>query len=276
LKEIVVQNDINTVFFEDRRLIFSQYIELKNNFENIIFSPLGDFIEKLRMQKSVSEIEKIKVAQKITETAFEHILNYIDKNKTEKEIVAKLEYYLKRCGADGLAFETICVSGDNSALPHGKACDRQLVNNSFLTLDFGAKFEGYCSDMTRTVFIGTPDEKQKYMYETVLKAQNAAFNKIKAGVKGKEVDFAARDYINNTEFFGLFGHSLGHSLGLEIHESPNFSPSNDTPVLKNSVLSVEPGIYKFGLYGVRIEDIVLVTDGGYINLTNAPKKLILL
>ena len=195
------------------------------------------------------------------------------KDFTERALALELEYFMFRNGADTKAFNTIAVSGKKSSLPHGVPEDIPVAQG-FLTMDFGAKVGGYCSDMTRTVYIGKPSDEEIKVYNTVLAAQNAAFPVIHGGVLGKDVDKAARDVIEGAGYTGAFGHSLGHSLGMEVHERPNFSPSEQGVVPSGAVLSVEPGIYLEGKYGVRIEDIVFVTDEGCENLTHSSKELV--
>ena len=185
----------------------------------------------------------------------------------------ELDYFMRKNGAEGSAFQTIAVAGENSSLPHGVPGDRPLRSGDFITMDFGAMADGYCSDMTRTVAIGGVSDLMRLVYETVLEAQSRAFARICAGVKGSDVDRVARDYIAEAGFDGCFGHGLGHSLGIEIHEPPAFSRACAEPIPEGSVLSVEPGIYLEGRFGVRIEDIVLVTEHGFENLTHSPKEL---
>ena len=193
---------------------------------------------------------------------------------TETETAAELEHYIRRRGGT-LAFDTICVSGINSSLPQGVPANVKL-GKGFLTMDFGAAWNGYCSDMTRTVCIGQPTDEMKRVYDTVLEAQLTALDGIKAGVTGAQADSLARDVITDAGYGEFFGHSLGHSLGLEIHEAPNFSPSNELVIEAGTVMSVEPGIYIPGRFGVRIEDIVVLTEQGCEDLTRAPKELICL
>lgn len=195
---------------------------------------------------------------------------------TEREIAGELEYILRKFGGDGLAFDTIAVSGSNGSMPHGTPGERPLEVGDFLTLDFGAMKGGYCSDMTRSVAIGHVCDEQKEVYETVLKAQNRAFEVIKAGASCMMVDLAARSLIEDAGYKGCFGHSLGHSLGLEIHEEPRFSPLDEEQLAVGNVLSVEPGIYIESRFGVRIEDVVVITPEGFENLTHSPKQLIIL
>ena len=230
-------------------------------------------VEEFRKIKTLDELENIKKAQAVTDAAFSHVLGFIKEGVTENEVAAELEYYIRRNGCT-LAFDTICVSGTNSSLPHGVPSDRQLTMNSFLTMDFGAAYDGYCSDMTRTVVLGKADDEMKKLYGTVLEAQLRALDVIKAGITGKEADAAARDHIDAFGYKGTFGHSLGHSLGMEIHEGPNFAMSYDKPIPAGVVMSVEPGIYIGGKYGCRIEDIVYVTENGCENLTSSKKELI--
>lgn len=240
------------------------------------FVPMCDICGEFRMIKSADEIEKIKAAQAITDGAFENILSFIREGVTETQIAAELEYYCKRNGGDGMAFDTIAVSGPNSSLPHGVPSDNKIVKNSFITMDFGAKYQGYCSDMTRTVVFGTPTDEMKFIYDTVFKAQLAGIEAAKAGITGKACDAVARDIITAAGYGNCFGHSLGHSLGIEIHEAPRFAKVWDRPVPANTVMTVEPGIYLEGKYGVRIEDMVLITADGCVNLTHSPKNLICL
>ena len=183
------------------------------------------------------------------------------------------ESFIRKNGGEP-AFGTIAVSGANSSLPHGHPSDIKLEKNSFLTMDFGARLDGYCSDMTRTVVMGRADDEMKNIYNIVLEAQQKAIDVVKADVFGSTVDKAARDYIASNGYGACFGHSTGHGLGIDVHEYPSFSPKFDFPVSENSVLSVEPGIYIPGLYGVRIEDLVVIKDKNVHNLTKSPKNLI--
>ncbi len=272
--------DSKTLLVEQDFISFSMYKKLENAFKNITLCDGSKMLNECRMQKTAEEISKIKKAQSITDLAFSHILDFISDNVSrkdfsEKSIALEIECFMKKNGADDIAFDTICVSGTKSSLPHGTPSYEPL-QKGFLTMDFGAKYDGYCSDMTRTICVGNPTDEMKKVYNTVLEAQNRGFEKIKANVIGSVPDKAARDFIDNTGFKGAFGHSLGHSLGLEIHESPNFSPKCDKEIPENAVLSVEPGIYLEGKFGVRIEDIVRVTKDSYENLTHSPKELVVI
>jgi Xaa-Pro aminopeptidase len=180
---------------------------------------------------------------------------------------------MRKNGADGLAFDTIAVNAENSSRPHGVPSTAKL-KDGFLTLDFGARFNGYCSDMTRTVVIGKADEDMKLLYNTVLSAQLAAEEAIVEGVTGAELDKIARDIIDGSKFKGCFGHSLGHGVGMYVHEAPGVSGGNNTPMKKGHVITIEPGIYVRGTYGCRIEDMAAFRENGPQILTNCPKHLI--
>lgn len=247
---------------------------LKEKCQNVEFGYISDICLKHRRVKTQAEAEKIKKAQSITDKAFSHILGFINQGRTELEVAAELEYFMRCNGADGLAFDTIAVSGKNSSLPHGVPTESRLTMNSFFTMDYGARFNGYCSDMTRTVVLGKADEEMKNIYNTVLTAQSEAMKFIKAGVSCFDADKVARDVITDAGYGQYFGHSLGHSLGLEIHELPSCSPKSKDILVEGNIVTVEPGIYIPGKYGVRIENMVLVTKDGCVNLTNSDRSLI--
>lgn len=274
LGEMLEKKGITTVCFDSDRTTVSRAKSLADFFPSVKFEGVSDICGEFRRVKTVREVENIRAAQKITDAAFAHVLNFIRVGVTEKEVAAELEYAMRRNGADGFAFETIAVSGKNSSLPHGVPSDELLTENSFLTMDFGARYNGYCSDMTRTVVLGKADDKIRDIYETVLEAQKRGIAAARAGVDGASVDAAARDYINSRGYEGKFGHSLGHSLGLEIHESPRFSSRSTDIFVPGNIMTVEPGIYIEGFGGCRIEDMVLITEDGCENLTNSPKELI--
>lgn len=233
-------------------------------------------IQELRKIKDSSELEAIRKAQSITDKSFSEILEFIKVGMTERQIAAELEYRMKKNGADGLAFATICVAGPNSSMPHGVPGDRPVQAGDFLTMDFGAAFAGYCSDMTRTVAIGHVTEEMEKVYNLVLQAQLASIAKIAPGVPCVAVDAAARDLIYGAGYEGCFGHGTGHSLGIEIHEEPRFSAISKADCEAGIVMSVEPGIYLSGRFGCRIEDIVVITENGCEDLTHSPKELIIL
>jgi Xaa-Pro aminopeptidase len=276
IKSFINEEKITDLLYENTRMTVSAFDDLERSVGGLCsLSKAGDLFDDLRAVKDDYELQRMVEAQRITDMSFDHIVSFIKKGMTEKEIALELEYFMKKNGSQGLAFDIICVSGTKSSLPHGKP-DNTIVNDGFLTLDFGAKFDGYCADMTRTLCIGKPDSEMINIYNTVLSAQNAAFEKIKPGVLGCEVDKAARDLIDSAGYAGRFGHGLGHGLGLEVHENPSFSKNYTGKISKGSVLSVEPGIYIEGKCGVRIEDVVFLTENGYKNLTNSTKDIIIL
>ena len=274
LAEHIEKKGITSLVYDKTLLTVAQADRIAEAFPNLKSGGSSNICSESRRIKSQREIESIKAAQQITDSAFTHILSFIREGVTEIEVAAELEYFARKNGADGMAFDTIAVSGKKSSMPHGVPSDIELTKNSFFTMDFGAKYNGYCSDMTRTVVLGKADGEMKQVYETVLEAQKKALGVIKSGVTGIEVDAAAREHIYSEGYEGCFGHSTGHSLGLEIHESPSFSSANKEPVFACTVMSVEPGIYIPGKYGVRIEDIIIVTENGCENLTRSPKQLI--
>ena len=276
LKGFIEQEKISTLLYENTRMTCSQFGVLESSvFGMCELMGCETLFDDLRTVKDDYELQRMIEAQRITDMSFGHIVSFIKKGMTEREIALELEFFMKKNGSEGMSFDIICVSGTKSSLPHGKP-DETVVKEGFLTLDFGAKFDGYCSDMTRTVCIGKPDSEMLQIYDTVLCAQNAAFEKIKGGVVGSDVDKAARDLIDRAGFEGCFGHSLGHGLGLEIHESAVFAKNYTKPIPQGAVLSVEPGIYIEGKCGVRIEDVVFLTENGCKNLTNSTKDIIII
>lgn len=239
-------------------------------------SELTDLLLFKRSVKEQWEIDNIIKAQRIAEKAYENILNIIKEGVTEKQVALELDYQMQKLGSEGVSFETIAVSGKNSALPHGVPTDKKIEKGDFFTLDFGAVYNGYHSDMTRTVAIGFATEEMQYIYDLVLSAQNAALSKVAAGVKCKAVDAAARDIITHAGYAGNFGHGTGHGVGLEIHEYPTVSGRNDKTLVENQVITCEPGIYLPEKFGVRIEDMAVVKVNAFENLTKCEKTLIIL
>ncbi len=275
LSETVKKLGIKTLGYEDKELTVSALEALKQSLEWVEFIPTGSLLDELRAVKDADEISYIEQAQQITDEGFAYIVEYIRSKKcdlTEVETALALEFFMRQRGSDGVAFKTICVSGQSSSMPHGVPADVKL-RPGFLTMDFGARVGGYCADMTRTIVIGHADEEMKRLYDTVLAAQLAALDFLKDGVSGASADKVARDIID-AEYPGTFGHSLGHGVGLYIHEQPNLSfRSTDKPLVPGNIVTVEPGIYISGKYGCRIEDMVLITDGGIRNFTKSSKKL---
>lgn len=276
LNEVIKSQGIEKLGFEEGNVTFEKYNEFVTKLGIRKFIPLESAIEKLRAFKDQFELEVIKKAVKIADDAFTHILPYIKPGVTEIEIAAEMEYYMKKAGAISASFETIIASGLRSSMPHGVASDKKIEQGDSITLDFGAYYQHYCSDITRTVFLGQPKEEMKKIYNIVLEAQLKASEGAAAGLFGKDIDLIARDIIYKNGFEKNFGHGLGHSVGLEIHESPRFSPSEDAKIENGMVITVEPGIYVSGLGGVRIEDCILINDDKPVTLTQSTKEMIIL
>ncbi|MGN1140567.1 MAG: M24 family metallopeptidase [Oliverpabstia sp.] len=263
-----------TMGYENESLLCAQFDKLKEALKVDVWVPMGGRVDALRRIKTEEELSYLQKAEEIGDKAFEKILTLLKPGMTELEVAAELEYLMKKEGAENTSFDTIIASGLNSSMPHAIPGEKKLEEGDFVTMDFGCKYKGYCSDMTRTVVLGKASEKQKEIYNTVLKAQLAALAALKAGVTGKSVDKVARDIITQAGYGECFGHGLGHGVGLFIHENPRLSPSDETVLQAGMVETVEPGIYVPGFGGVRIEDMVVVTEDGYRNLAHSPKELI--
>ncbi len=258
--------------FEDTFVTYSYYQKISQQAANLV--PVGELISSLREIKDENEIEYIKKAVKISDMAFTHICSYIKEGMTEKEVSTEIDCFMKKNGAESPSFSTIVAAGERGSLPHAIPSDRPLKKGDLVVMDFGAVYMGYMSDMTRTVAVGDVSDEKRKIYETVLKAQKDGIKAIREGVRACDVDKIARDYIDSL-YPSSFAHSLGHSVGLEIHESPNLSPRNEKELKKGNVVTVEPGIYIPGLCGVRIEDMVVVDKENAIILTKSPKELII-
>ena len=233
-------------------------------------------INSLRVIKSDYEIDCIKRAQRIAEKSLRDILEIIEEGMTEREIALELNHRMFINGAEDLSFETIVLSGENTSMPHGVPSDRIVRRGDFILMDFGAVFNGYHSDMTRTVCVGEPSSEMREIYGIVLESQKLALDKARSGITGEELDSIARSFIEKYGYGKFFGHSLGHGVGLEIHEFPNVSQRNKNLLPVGSVVTIEPGIYLEGKFGVRIEDFVVLDENGCENMTNFPKELICL
>lgn len=274
INELLLSEDIKRLGFEAKDLFYADYLKLKQFLQVEQLIPIQDEITSLRSVKSEEELSLIRKAEEIGDIAFKQILDFIKPGVTELEIAAKLQYIMLTNDAEGLSFDTIVASGIHSSMPHASPTNKKIESGDFITMDFGCVYHGYCSDMTRTIVMGKASEKQKKIYNTVLSAQLAALDFIKAGYKGKEIDAVARNYIDSSGYKGCFGHGLGHSVGLYIHENPRLSINEDSIILANTIQTVEPGIYIKDFGGVRIEDLVVVTQDGHINYTHSDKKLI--
>lgn len=277
ISSLLAENGCKTVAVEDYALscfAFSRFEEKLSDYK--LQAGASKILGDLRLYKDEEELAAIARAQSVTDAAFAHILGTLHPDMTEVDVALELEFFMRKNGADGLAFDTIAVSGSASALPHGVP-RRCKLERGFLTVDFGARVGGYCSDMTRTVVLGKADAEIKKLYNTVLSAQKAALELAAEGVSCAAMDKVARDLINNAGYEGCFGHSLGHGVGMFIHENPRLASSAapEEVLRRGHVVTVEPGIYMEGKYGCRIEDMIAVTPNGKIqNFTKSPKELI--
>ncbi len=275
LRDLVQADEIKTLGFEQDYVSYAEYEQLKQRLA-IQLVPLSGIVEKLRLIKDETEIACMQRATKIAEAAFEQVLPEIKPGRSELEIALDLEFAMRRMGAEGMAFPIIAASGPRSSLPHGRASERVLEVGDFLTLDFGAIYNGYCSDMTRTVVLGKPSEKQREIYNIVLEAQLSAQAAVRSGMQGKELDQVARDIIAAAGYGDFFGHSLGHGVGLQVHEGPRAGKTSEDVLQPGMVVTIEPGIYLPEFGGVRIEDMVLVTATGHRNFNSIAKDLIII
>ena len=277
LSELVAQDNVQSLGFEDTAIIYSEYEKYKSGLEQIKkWVSLGASLNDLRLVKTDEEICFMEKASEIADKAFEELLGVIRPDMTELEGVAELEYRMKRLGAEDVSFPTIFAAGKHSSMPHAVPGDYKIQNGDFITIDFGCKYNGYCSDTTRTVVLGKASPEQKKIYDIVLKAHMNALECIRPGVTGAQVDAAARNIIDDEGYGKYFGHATGHGVGLYIHEEPRFAPNVKTVYKKGMTGTVEPGIYLPGKFGVRIEDMVIVTDTGCRSFTKLPKELLCL
>jgi len=277
-KEVATQIEkmgIKLLGFEKDTMTYSMYGTYKSLVSAELI-PLSGLIEKIRLIKTEQEINIIKVACEIVDKAFSHILEFIKPGKTELEVSNELEFFMRSLGATSSSFDTIVASGVRSALPHGVATNKVIEKGDFVTLDFGALYNGYVSDTTRTIAVGQPSEKLIEMYNTVLESQLLALEKVGPGMTGIEADSIARNYLASKGYGEAFGHSTGHGIGLEVHEGPALSSRSNAVLEPNMVVTIEPGIYLPGIGGVRIEDDILITETGNEKLTHSTKELIIL
>lgn len=278
--ELCKSENINRIYLEASDITLSSFNNYKkcfdkNSIELDASTALDEKISDIRIIKTYDEFQKILKAQQIAEEAYLEVLNYIKPNVSERSIALELEYLMKKKGAERVSFDLITITGNKTSLPHGVPGDELISLGDFFTMDFGAVYDGYHSDTTRTVAVGNATDEMKNVYSIVLNAQLAALDTIKSGVKSSDVDKAAREIIEQSGYGKYFGHATGHGVGLEIHESPSVSPKSETVLSKGMVITDEPGIYLPDKFGVRIEDMLFVTDNGCKNFVTLPKELII-
>jgi Xaa-Pro aminopeptidase len=274
---ILAESGHPRIGFESSSVNYALYQSYREKLDDKIeLVPVKRLVDDLRMVKDAGEIELIQEACHIADKVFDFILPQIKPGVTERELMLEMEWHIRKdCGAE-VAFDTIVASGPRSALPHGKAADRVLTKGDFVTFDFGARVNGYCSDITRTVLLGEPTDEQLKVYQTVLDAENKTIEGLVPGAAGKDVDAIARSYIEDAGYGDYFGHGAGHSLGRAVHDGPGLSIKSEVTIAAGMVITVEPGIYIPDWGGVRIEDDVLVTEDGPRVLTHSPKRLMCL
>ena len=274
--ELLQKMGIQKVGFEQNDLSYGSYLGYTVDLSGIELVGTSNLVEKLRYVKDEHELQIMQEAADLADQTFTYILTRLKPGVTEKQIALDIEVFIRQNGGTSTSFETIVASGERSALPHGKASDRVIQGNEFVKLDFGAYYKGYCSDITRTVVLGKPTDKHKEIYDIVLEAQLHCLENLKPGMSGKEGDALARDVIAKHGYAKHFGHGTGHGLGMEIHESPRLSQTDDTILTPGMVVTVEPGIYLPGFGGVRIEDDVVLTDTGIKILTHSTKEFLII
>ncbi len=271
---VCAQDDVHTLAFEEGFMTCADHAQWERALTAKL-RPMGTLLSKLREIKCQREIDCCIAAQRIAERALEEVLNDIRPGVTEKHIASLLTYRMLDYGGEAMSFEPIVVSGAKSSMPHGVPSDKKIEAGDFVTMDFGCTVEGYCSDMTRTVAVGYVTDEMRKVYDIVLEAQRAGIAAAKPGVSGRDVDKAARDVIAQAGYGPYFGHSFGHGIGIDIHETPVAAPNNANPLEAGNIISAEPGIYLPGKFGVRIADMLCITPDGCRNLTNAPKELVI-
>lgn len=277
IRKLAEQESINELRFEADELSVDNFDRMKNAVgQNVAYVPLKGAPEVLRQVKGAAEIVIMRKAGDITTEAFRAILPKIREGMTEKELQIELDFTMLKLGADTMAFDTIIASGENGSLCHAIPGSRKLRKGDMITMDFGAKVGGYCSDMTRTVALGEPTAEMRKVYDTVLRAQKMCEDALEAGKNCADIDRLARDYIDSRGYAGRFGHGLGHSVGIDIHEEPRLSYACHDTLKAGVVITVEPGVYLPGIGGVRIENTCLVKENGCEPLTTADKELIIL
>ena len=275
INDAIADFGVTTLGYEENYLTAAELMNYEKHL-NAKLMPFNKPIYSFRGVKEEWELKLMRKAQAITDKAFAEVVTRIKPGMTELELQAELIYCMYKNGGTGLAFDPIVVSGPNTSQPHGVAGERVIQAGDFVTMDFGASYQGYCSDMTRTVAVGYATDEMKQVYDTVLKAQTAAIAATKAGIPGQSVDAVARKVIADAGYGEYFGHGYGHSLGLEIHENPGVNAGNTEPLPAGAVCSAEPGIYLPGKFGVRIEDVTIIKEDGCEDITGSPKNLMIL
>jgi Xaa-Pro aminopeptidase len=276
IAELLNSWNVDSLLFEDQDVTFAAYSALGKALPGVKLHSSQGIVEKLRMVKDDQELAIMQAAADLADRAFDHILTFIKPGVTEASIALELEVFMRAHGATSSSFETIVASGERSALPHGVASARIIGRDEFVKLDYGAYYQGYCSDITRTVVVGKPSDKHREIYEIVKEAQQYALDHLLPGMTGKEGDALTRDIITRYGYGEYFGHGTGHGLGMEIHEAPRLSLTGEIVMTPGMTVTVEPGIYLPGFGGVRIEDDIVFTDTGIRILTHSPKQLIVL
>ncbi|GAC43048.1 Xaa-pro aminopeptidase [Paenibacillus popilliae ATCC 14706] len=276
LKQLLSEAGLTRIGFEQEHVTYSTYAAYSEQLQGIELVPVDRRVENLRMIKDAEELAVMREAAQLADKTFSHILGFIKPGVREKDLALEMEFFMRKLGATSSSFDTIVASGERSALPHGVASDRIIRGNEFITFDFGALYNGYCSDLTRTVVLGTPSEKHRDIYHIVLEAQLHALARIRPGMTGREADALARDMIKRHGYGDQFGHSTGHGVGMEVHEMPRLASSSDDVLTPGMTVTVEPGIYLPGFGGVRIEDDIVITDSGIELITQSTKELLIL
>lgn len=275
IKAALKEAGVSRLGAEDRKLSYSEYVGYERAL-GMCLEPAQDIFSTLRASKSEEELVYLREAQRISEKALEETLAVIKPGMTEREVAAELVYHMLKNGSEGNSFDPIVVTGSKTSLPHGVPGDKVIESGDFVTMDFGSLKGGYCSDMTRTVAVGSASDEMRKIYSIVLEAQLAGIAAARAGIPGKDIDGAARSVIEKAGYGKYFGHGFGHSLGLDIHEAPNANPRGEAIMPVGAVVSAEPGIYIPGKFGVRIEDVMVLHEDGCEVITKAPKQLTIL
>ncbi len=274
INNAIEADNVQRLGFEANNFTYAHYESFKKALKVKDLVPVGNDLSLLRVKKTEEEVANLRQAEHIGDIAFNEILGYLKPGVTELEIAAKIEYIMKCNGAEKLSFETIVAAGVNGSKPHAEPGNYKIQSGDLVTMDFGCVYNGYCSDMTRTVCVGKANAKQREIYDIVLKAQTAVIENLKPGMMGKEYDKIARDIITEAGYGQYFGHGLGHSVGLEIHEDPRFSVAEERLIEAGTIITVEPGIYIPDFGGVRIEDMLVLTEDGCEDFAHSRKDFI--